>query len=191
MNRVPRCPPDAPRQLPEQGQIRTGFSSHSPESSLWARISTATSSCPMLISSVATSYAPITFRHCRSSCGNHAPGVPSRLLSGGRQPRTTCSVGTDRLVRSTPAPDAINIFRYMYARFLGEAASITGEPRFAGMGTELTAIGDRWEGVAATFAEAAKAENPADLRETATEPMHGIADREQDFWDRLDAMIAA
>ena len=57
---------------------------------------------------------------------------------------TTCSVGTDRLVRSTPAPDAINIFRYMYARFLGEAASITGEPRFAGKGTELTAIGDRW-----------------------------------------------
>lgn len=78
---------------------------------------------------------------------------------------TTCSVGTDRLVRSTPAPDAeaINIFRYMYARFLGEAASITG----------------------------AKAENPADLLETATEPMHGIADREQDFWERLDAMIAA
>jgi hypothetical protein len=51
----------------------------------------------------------------------------------------------------------------MYARFLGEAASITG----------------------------AKAENPADLLETATEPMHGIADREQDFWERLDAMIAA
>src|SRR5664280_3216043 len=73
MNRVPRCPPDAPRQLPEQGQIRTGFSSHSPESSLWARISTATSSCPMLISSVATSYAPVTFRHCRSSGGDHAP----------------------------------------------------------------------------------------------------------------------
>jgi hypothetical protein len=37
----------------------------------------------------------------------------------------------------------------------------------------------------------AKAENPADLLETATEPMHGIADREQDFWERLDAMIAA
>ena len=117
------------------------------------------------------------------------PGVACCRMEDSHE--TTCSVGTDRLVRSTPAPDAINIFRYMYARFLCEAASITGEPRFAGMGTELTAIGDRWEGVAATFAEAAKAENPADLLETATEPMHGIADREQDFWDRLDAMIAA
>jgi hypothetical protein len=119
------------------------------------------------------------------------PGVACCRMEDSHE--TTCSVGTDRLVRSTPAPDAeaINIFRYMYARFLGEAASITGEPRFAGRGTELTAIGDRSEGVAAAFAEAAKAENPADLLETATEPMHGIADREQDFWERLDAMIAA
>ncbi len=83
------------------------------------------------------------------------------------------------------------IFRHMYARFLGEAASITGESRLAGMGTELAAIGDRWEEVAAAFAEAAQAENPADLLETATKPMHDIADREQDFWERLDTMITA
>jgi hypothetical protein len=83
------------------------------------------------------------------------------------------------------------IFRYMYARFLGEAASITGEPRLAAMGTELTAIGDRWEEVAAAFAEASQAENPADLLVTATEPMGEIADREQDFWERLDFLIAA
>ena len=51
----------------------------------------------------------------------------------------------------------------MYARFLGEAAAITGEPRLAGMGTELTAIGDRWEEVAAAFALAAQADDPADL----------------------------
>ena len=83
------------------------------------------------------------------------------------------------------------IFRYMYARFLGEAASITGEARLTGMGTELAAIGDRWEEVAAFFAKAAQADSPADLLETATEPMRDIADREQDFWERLDAMIAA
>ena len=83
------------------------------------------------------------------------------------------------------------IFRYMYARFLGEAAEITGEARLTGMGTELAAIGDRWEVVAAAFAKAAQADSPADLLETATEPMRDIADREQDFWERLDAMIAA
>ncbi len=83
------------------------------------------------------------------------------------------------------------IFRYMYARFLGEAAAITGEPRLAGMGTELTAIGDQWERVAAAFAAAAQAGHPADLLGMATEPMHEIADLEQDFWERLSAMIAA
>lgn len=83
------------------------------------------------------------------------------------------------------------IFRYMYARFLGEAASITGEPRLAGMVAELTAIGDRWEQVAAAFETAAVADNPADLLQGATEPMREIADREQDFWERLGALVAA
>src|SRR5664279_2187748 len=116
----------------------------------------------MLISSVATSYALVTFWHCRSSgvITLQEPRVAFCRVEDSHE--TPCSVGTDRLVRSTPAPDAeaINIFRCMYARFLGEAASITGEPRFAGMGTELTAIGDRWEGVAATFAEEQRPRTP-------------------------------
>jgi hypothetical protein len=83
------------------------------------------------------------------------------------------------------------IFRYMYARFLGEAASIIGETRLRELGTELTMIGDRWEEVAAAFAAAAQADDPADLLEAATKPMHGIADHEQDFWERLAATVAA
>ena len=83
------------------------------------------------------------------------------------------------------------IFRYMYARFLAEAASITGEPRLKEMGTELTGIGDRWERVAAVFAAAAQAGHPADLLETTAKPMHEIADLEQDFWERLSTMITA
>lgn len=82
------------------------------------------------------------------------------------------------------------IFRYMYARFIGEAASITGEPRLTAMEAELTAIGDQWEEVAAAFAEAAQAANPEELLATATRPMGEVADREQDFWERLDALIA-
>jgi hypothetical protein len=58
------------------------------------------------------------------------------------------------------------------------------------LGTELTAIGDRWEEVAAAFAEAARAGNPADLLETATKPMHDIAGLEQDFWERLRTLTA-
>ena len=83
------------------------------------------------------------------------------------------------------------IFHYMYGRFLGEAASITGEPRLAGMGTELAAIADRWEETADAFAQAAQADNPAGLLEVTTRPMHDIADLEQDFWERLGTMIAA
>jgi hypothetical protein len=59
------------------------------------------------------------------------------------------------------------------------------------MGAELTGIGDRWEEVAAAFAEAAQTENPVDLLTTATDPMREIADREQDFWERLWTVIAA
>lgn len=81
------------------------------------------------------------------------------------------------------------IFRYMYARFLGEAAAIIGEPRLSGMAAELTAIGDCWEAVAGDFARAAQAGDPADLLEGATRPMEDIADREEEFWGRLEAGI--
>jgi Domain of unknown function (DUF4872)/Butirosin biosynthesis protein H, N-terminal len=82
------------------------------------------------------------------------------------------------------------IFRYMYARFLAEAAAIADEPRLVGMASELSGIGDRWEVVAAAFADAAQAENPADMLDAATEPMREIAEREQDFWERLETLIA-
>jgi hypothetical protein len=82
------------------------------------------------------------------------------------------------------------IFRYMYARFLGEATVITGESRFDELGSELNAIGDLWEGVAATFAAAAELDNPADLLEQATTPLHEIADREELLWRSLKAVVA-
>ena len=81
------------------------------------------------------------------------------------------------------------IFRYMYARFLGEAAAIIGEPRLATVATDLTAIGDRWEEVAKGFSRAASAKDPADLLREATAPMAEIADREEEFWRRLAAVV--
>jgi hypothetical protein len=81
------------------------------------------------------------------------------------------------------------IFRYMYARFLTEAAAIIGEPRLVGLAAELTAIGDKWEQVAAGFATAAQADKPADVLESATAPMAEIADREHDLWERLHAQV--
>ena len=81
------------------------------------------------------------------------------------------------------------IFRYLYARFLGEATVITGESRLGELGSELNAIGDLWEGVAATFAAAAELDEPADLLEPATTPLHEIADREQLVWQSLKALV--
>ncbi|WP_166658914.1 BtrH N-terminal domain-containing protein [Kribbella sp. VKM Ac-2571] len=82
------------------------------------------------------------------------------------------------------------IFRYMYARFLGEAASITGEARLDELGSELNAIGDLWEDVAATFSAAAELDNPADLLGPATRPMYEIADREELLWQSLKTLTA-
>jgi Domain of unknown function (DUF4872)/Butirosin biosynthesis protein H, N-terminal len=77
------------------------------------------------------------------------------------------------------------IFRYLYARFLDEAASIADEPAFARFGKELTVIGDRWEGVAAALAKAAEAENPGGTLERVAAQLGEIADHEQDLWERL------
>jgi hypothetical protein len=82
------------------------------------------------------------------------------------------------------------IFRYMYARFLDEAAIITGEARLGELSSDLNAIGDLWEGVAATFSMAAELDDPADLLAPATTPMHEIADREETLWQSLRALVA-
>ncbi|MEE8599848.1 BtrH N-terminal domain-containing protein [Euzebya tangerina] len=82
------------------------------------------------------------------------------------------------------------IFRYLYGRFLEEAAAITEEPRLAELGQQLTRIGDQWEEVAATFARAAEAKDPAVLLEEATGPMLDIAEGEEAFWRELRAVGA-
>jgi Domain of unknown function (DUF4872) len=142
--------------------------------------------------------------------------APPVAVLGVEQPRWICSVGRGpgpaafRVAwaampcsrQSRPEPHRLSpampipctgggIFRFMYARFLGEAAVITAEPHLAGLQAELAAIGDQWEAVAAGFDHAARAENPMGELEAATEPMSEIADREQDLWTRLAGVITA
>lgn len=81
------------------------------------------------------------------------------------------------------------IFRYMYGRFLSEAAVIVGEPQLDAIGKDLEGVGDDWEAVAAAFAEAADGDNPEALLDAATEPMIHIADREEDVWERLRSVM--
>lgn len=80
------------------------------------------------------------------------------------------------------------IFRYMYGRYLAEAAGITGESRLEKIGDGFGHVGDDWEEVAASFREAAEAEDPAAMLEEVVAPMFDIADKEESLWEELAAL---
>jgi hypothetical protein len=81
------------------------------------------------------------------------------------------------------------IFRYMYARFLKEAADITGDQRLANCGDALRAVGDRWQEVAEGFKAAYEAPDPADRLPEIVAPLPEIADREEAIWTELREMV--
>ena len=63
----------------------------------------------------------------------------------------------------------------MYGRFLTEA--VEGESRLAGMGTELTAIGDLWEQVAAAFGAARQRRSRPGIGDHAGDAYHAAFGR--------------
>lgn len=77
------------------------------------------------------------------------------------------------------------IFRYMYGRFLKEAATITGDTRLAKVGDEMRAIGDQWQKVAKIFETAHATPASSDTLTQASPLMSTIADREQKAWGQL------
>ena len=81
------------------------------------------------------------------------------------------------------------IFRYMYGRFLREAADLTAEPRLSEIGAEMKAIGDRWQDVAAVFRRASEAPDPAALLPEATSRMETIAEIEHGAWEALHTVV--
>jgi hypothetical protein len=81
------------------------------------------------------------------------------------------------------------IFRYMYGRFLKEAATIVGDRRLARVGEEMRTIGDEWQMVAQTFKKAHRSRSPANLLPEAAALMEEIADREQSAWEKLQGIV--
>jgi hypothetical protein len=77
------------------------------------------------------------------------------------------------------------IFRYMYGRFLTEAAEITGEHPLDEIGDQFRHVGDMWEGVASSFRAAAEAPDPAATLPEAVAPMPEIAAAEKGLWEEL------
>jgi hypothetical protein len=76
-------------------------------------------------------------------------------------------------------------FRYMFSRFLREAAEIAGDPRLEESADEFKRIGDSWEEVGEWFRQASEASDPAALLGECVAPLEDLAAREERAWGRL------
>ena len=81
------------------------------------------------------------------------------------------------------------IFRYMYSRFLREAAEITGDDRMIAVADEFQRIGDRWQVVAEMFKRMFEADNPATALPEISAPLLELADLEEAAWSRLRELV--
>ena len=81
------------------------------------------------------------------------------------------------------------IFRYMYGRYLQEAAEITGLSALAEFGVRLRKSGDRWQRVAALFKQSSELEDPAILFPEVVEGLLTIADLEEEIWEGLLPLV--
>jgi len=77
------------------------------------------------------------------------------------------------------------LFRYMFSRFLREAAEITGDARLNESADEFQHIGDRWQDVAEIFKRGWEAEDPVAVLVETTAPMMELAELEEAAWGRL------
>jgi hypothetical protein len=80
------------------------------------------------------------------------------------------------------------MFRYMYGRFLKEAAVIVGDEQFTKLGEDIHAIGDQWQQAAQIFEKAHTATNPSMLLPEASRLILNIANREQTAWEQLHSL---
>lgn len=80
-------------------------------------------------------------------------------------------------------------FRFIYAAFLQEAATVLGDDRFLGLSREMTAIGDRWRDFAAAGARQCKGRpEGGDDFESLSRIVRECADREHALYRKLDAL---
>jgi hypothetical protein len=82
------------------------------------------------------------------------------------------------------------IFRYMFSRFLREAAEITGDARLNESADAFQRIGDRWQKVAEIFQRGWEADDPAAVLPETTALIMEIADLEEAAWGRLREIVS-
>jgi hypothetical protein len=76
-------------------------------------------------------------------------------------------------------------FRYMFGRFLREAAGITGNAGLAESADEFRRIGDAWEELGEWFRATSEAPAPASLLSECAAAFNELADLEERAWARL------
>jgi len=81
------------------------------------------------------------------------------------------------------------LFRYMFSRFLREAAGITEEFRLNEIAAEFERIGDRWQEVAGIFKRGWEAAAPSAVLVETTAPLMEIADLEEAAWGKLRELV--
>ncbi len=77
------------------------------------------------------------------------------------------------------------IFRYMFSRFLREAADITGDKSLNESADEFKQIGDEWEKLGEWFRQASEAPDPASILGECVAPLNALAELEEVAWERL------
>jgi hypothetical protein len=80
-------------------------------------------------------------------------------------------------------------FRYMFSRFLHEAAGITGDRRLVESAEEFEQIGDRWEELGEWFRQTSEAPDPAALVGACEAPLNHLAGLEEVAWQRLREIV--
>ena len=77
------------------------------------------------------------------------------------------------------------LFRYMFSRFLREAAGIAGDGRLVESADEFKAVGDEWEALGEWFRTTSEARDPAPRLRQCEAPLRHLADLEEAAWARL------
>jgi len=80
-------------------------------------------------------------------------------------------------------------FRYMFSRFLREAAEITGDARMNESADEFRHIGDEWDELGEWFRQASEAHDPASALGECVAPLNALAELEETAWTRLRGIV--
>lgn len=112
----------------------------------------------------------------------------SELLND-KQLRDTC-INTAIMIDARGGTGG-GLFRKMYARFLGEAASASGDKRLIAPSKDMAAVAKLWDTAAQQFESAYRAADPVTYLTDICELLPQIAQREQDVWSRLLQIVSA